>query len=80
MTFNEATSQTLIDLHTVTLAETMAKRSGKSKTECVREFMASKTYELLIDRESYLCLESPAYVLDMYDAELSGDWERWLEV
>jgi hypothetical protein len=78
--FNENTSQALIDLHIVILIETLAEREGKSKTYCVREFMSSKTYELLADPESYLCLESPAYILDMLDAERSGDWDRWLEV
>jgi len=80
MMFNENTSQLLIDFHVAKLAETLAERNGKPKTACVREIMASKTYELLADRESFLCLESPAYVLDMYDAERSGDWDRWLEV
>jgi hypothetical protein len=78
--FNENTSQALIDLHIVKLTETLAEREGKSKTDCVREFMASKTYELLVDPESYLCLESPAYILDMLDAERAGNWDRWLEV
>ncbi|MDR0382055.1 MAG: hypothetical protein LBH86_08710 [Oscillospiraceae bacterium] len=78
--FNEKTGQALIDLHVVKLVETLAEREGKSKTDCVREFMATKTYELLADPESYLCLESPAYILDMLDAERSGDWDRWLEV
>lgn len=78
--FNENTCQALIDLQVVNLTETLAGREGKSKTDCLREFMASKTYELLAEPESYLCLESPAYVLDMLDAERSGDWDRWLEV
>ena len=78
--FNENTSQALIDLHIVKLVETLAERDGKSKTNCVREFMATKTYELLADPESYLCLESPAYILDMLDAERAGNWDRWLEV
>ena len=42
--------------------------------------MKSKTYALLINPESFLYLESPAYVLDMVDAEQRGDWDRWLEV
>jgi hypothetical protein len=78
--FNENTCQALIDLHVVKLTETLAGREERSKTECVREFMESKTYELLTDPESYLCLESPAYIMDMLDAERSGDWDRWLEV
>jgi hypothetical protein len=42
--------------------------------------MATKTYDLLIESGSYLYLESAEYVLDMLDAELSGDWERWMEI
>jgi hypothetical protein len=78
--FDKKTSQVLIDLHTVKLTEILVRREGKSKTECLREFMATKTYELLTDPESYLCLESPAYVMDMLEAERAGNWERWLEV
>jgi hypothetical protein len=80
VTFDEKTSRALIDLHTVKLTEVLAKRGGKSKTECIRELMATKTYALLIDPESYLCLESPAYIMDMLDAEHKGDWDRWLEI
>ena len=78
--FNDNTCQALIDLHVVKLTETLAEREGKATTDCVRELMESKTYELLADPESFLCLESPAYILDMLDAERSGDWDRWLEV
>ena len=78
--FNDSTCQALIDLHVVKLIETLAERERISKTDCIREFMASKTYELLADPESFLCLESPAYILDMLDAEHSGNWDRWLEV
>jgi hypothetical protein len=30
--------------------------------------------------KSFLYLEAAPYVEDMLDAELSGDWESWLEV
>jgi hypothetical protein len=62
------------------VVEALAKKSGMSVTETLRELMKSKTYVLLLNPESYLYLESPTYVLDMIDAELSGDWDRWLEV
>ena len=42
--------------------------------------MTTKTYELLANPKSYLYLEAAPYVEDMLDAELSGDWERWMEV
>jgi hypothetical protein len=80
LTYNEDTRRALIDLHTVRLAERLAEREGVSKTDSLRAFMETKTYELLEDPESYLCLESPAYILDMLDAERARDWERWLEV
>jgi hypothetical protein len=30
--------------------------------------------------KSFLYLEAAPYVEDMLDAELSGDWESWMEV
>jgi hypothetical protein len=62
------------------VVDALAKKSGTAVTETLRELMKSKTYVLLLNPESYLYLESPTYVLDMIDAELSGDWDRWLEV
>ncbi|MDR1532003.1 MAG: hypothetical protein LBS62_07440 [Clostridiales bacterium] len=79
VTFNENTSKLLIDLQAATLVDALAKAETKNATDCLREFMTTKTFELLADPESYLCLESPAYVMDMLDAERAGDWERWLE-
>ena len=78
--FNENTNQALINLHIVRLIEKISEKEDKSTTEIIREFMASKTYDLLVDRESYLYLESPAYILDMLNAEKEGDWNRWLEI
>ena len=49
-------------------------------TDAVRMFMTTKTYELLTNPKSYLYLESAVYVEDMLNAELSGDWESWMEV
>jgi hypothetical protein len=62
------------------VVDELAKKSGENVTETLRELMRSKTYALLLNPESYLFLESPAYVLDMIDAERRGDWDRWLEV
>jgi hypothetical protein len=79
VTFNEKTSRGLIDLHITKLVDTLAVNKGKSATDCLREFMTTKTYDLLCNPESYLCLESPAYIMDMLEAELSGNWGEWLE-
>ena len=43
-------------------------------------YMTTKTYELLSNPKSYLYLESAVYVEDMLNAELTGDWESWMEV
>ena len=58
----------------------LAKRDGVTHTDALRRFMSTETYELLLDPESYLHLESAEYVLDMVDAEESGDIDRWMEV
>jgi hypothetical protein len=42
--------------------------------------MATKTYNVLMKPNSQLYRESPAYVVEMVEAEQSGDWARWLEV
>ena len=80
ITWNEKTSRGLIDLHITKLVDAISVSEGKSTTDCLREFMATKTYDLLCDPESYLCLESPAYIMDMLEAERSGNWDEWLEV
>ena len=80
MLITEHTVPFCIDALTVRVSEEYAKTSGMSNTDALRFFMSSKTYELLIDPGSYLYLESLEYVLDMLDAELSGDWDRWLEI
>ncbi|MDR1204621.1 MAG: hypothetical protein LBL26_03950 [Peptococcaceae bacterium] len=80
MTVNEQSIDFFTDLVVTNVIDAIAERTGKTATETFRELMKSKTYELLIDPESYLFLESPAYVLDMVDAEERGDWDRWLEV
>ncbi len=46
----------------------------------MRDFMTTKTFSLLSTPQSYLYLESPMYILDMLEAEYSGDIERWLAV
>ena len=80
MITNENSTAFITDLLVTNVVDVLAKRSGKTVTDTLREFMKSRTYALLLNPESYLYLESPTYVLDMIDAEQSGDWDRWLEV
>ena len=65
------------------IAETVQKYAQDKSlpgTAALRFFMRTETYKLLANPESFLYLESVEYVLDMLDAELCGDIERWLEV
>ncbi|MCL1853430.1 MAG: hypothetical protein FWF88_10460 [Peptococcaceae bacterium] len=57
-----------------------AEKQGIPVTDAMRLFMATKTYELLTNPKSFLYLEAAPYVEDMLNAELSGDWESWMEV
>lgn len=68
------------DILAARLAEEIAKQKDVSLTKAVQLLMATKTYSLLIDKESYLYLESFEYIMDMLAAEESKDWSRWLEV
>ena len=62
------------------VADAYADNQKIPVTDAMRMFMTTKTYELLTNPKSYLYLESAAYVEDMLNAELSGDWESWMEV
>jgi len=62
------------------VADSYAEKQNIPVTDAMRLFMASKTYELLSNSKSYLYLEAASYVEDMLGAELSGDWESWMEV
>jgi hypothetical protein len=62
------------------VADAYAEKHNSTVTDAVRMFITTKTYELLANPKSYLYLESAAYVEDMLGAELSGDWESWMEV
>ena len=80
MMITEHTVPFCIDALTVRISEEYARMNGISNTEALRVFMATKTYELLIDPESYLYLESMEYIFEMLDAEFSEDWDRWYEI
>jgi hypothetical protein len=74
------TTELCQDIVATRLAGLLAEREGIPPTAAIRKLMMTETYALLLDPLSYLYLESVEYVLDMYDAELAGDMERWLEV
>jgi hypothetical protein len=82
MTDNQILQETefVADMTAAEVGRRYAECQGIPTTEGVREFMATKTYSLLVNSQSYLALESVEYVLDMLDAELSGNRERWLEI
>ena len=62
------------------VADAYAEKQKIPVTDAMRLFMTTKTYELLANPKSYLYLEAAPYVVDMLNAELSGDWESWMEV
>jgi predicted metal-dependent phosphotriesterase family hydrolase len=70
----------IADMTAAEVGRRYAKCKKLSTTEGIRLFMATKTYSLLVNPESYLALESVEYVLDMLKAELSGDLKRWLKI
>jgi hypothetical protein len=80
MTINDNTIQLCIDSVAADVSDMIAQREKISVTDAIREFFATKTYALLIRPASGLYLESNEYVYDMYDAEKTGDIERWLEI
>ena len=69
-----------IDILATQVTEEIAKESGISEKEAIRRFIDTRTYNLLVDKESRLYLESFEYVMDMLKAEENGNWDEWLEV
>jgi hypothetical protein len=67
------------DVLATRVAQMIAGRENITPTEAIRKLMATKTYDLLLEPESYLHLESAEYILYLYDAEQRGDWELWTE-
>ncbi|MDR1193155.1 MAG: hypothetical protein LBK98_03135 [Peptococcaceae bacterium] len=80
MNVNEQSIRFTIDVIAAKVAEMLSRETGKAATEALSDFMATKTYRLLLNPKSFLFLESPAYIIDMIAAEQSGDWGTWLEV
>jgi hypothetical protein len=79
MKISEQTVQFCIDTLAAEVAVKYAEKHTVSATEALRSIMATKTYDLLLDEKSFLYLESAEYVLDMLNAESTGDWKRWQE-
>ena len=77
---NDNVIDVCIESITAQVTDAYAENQKISVTDAMRKFMETKTYELLTNPKSYLYLESAAYVEDMLGAELSGDWESWMEV
>jgi len=68
------------DILATRLVQMIADRDSTTLTEALRKLMVTQTYDLLLDSESYLHLESVEYIWDMLAAEQRGDWERWMEI
>jgi hypothetical protein len=77
---NDNVIEVCIESIAAQVADSYAEKQKIPVTDAMRKFMETKTYELLTNPKSYLYLESAAYVEDMLNAELSGDWESWMEV
>jgi len=77
---NDNVIEVCIESIAAQVADAYAEKQKISVTDAMRKFMETKTYELLTNPKSYLYLESAVYVEDMLNAELSGDWESWMEV
>jgi hypothetical protein len=77
---NDKIVEICIESITAQVADAYAEGRQISVTESMRLFMTTKTYELLTNPKSFLYLESAAYVEDMLNAELAGNWESWMEV
>ena len=77
---NDSVIEICIESIAAQVVDNYAEKQHISVTDAIRLFMTTDTYALLSNPKSYLYLEAAPYVEDMLDAELSGDWERWLEV
>ena len=77
---NDNVIEVCIESIAAQVADAHAEKQKIPVTDAIRIFMTTKTYELLSNPKSYLYLESAIYVEDMLSAELSGDWESWMDV
>ena len=77
---NDNVVEVCIESIAAQVTDAYAEKQNIPVTDAMQMFMTTKTYELLANPKSYLYLESAIYVEDMLNAELSGDWESWMEV
>ena len=77
---NENIIEVCIESIAAQVADAYAEKQNIPVIDAMRLFMTTKTYELLTIPKSFLYLEAAPYVEDMLNAELSGDWESWMEV
>ena len=69
-----------IDIVATRLAEIISEKENIEHNEAVKKLMSTKTYKLLLNRETKLYLESVEHILDIIDAEEKNDIKRLLEV
>ena len=79
-TVSEGIIRIAIESLTAQVADSYAESRGITVTEALQFFMSTKTFELLVNPKSYLFLETAPYIEDMLVAELSEDWESWMEI
>jgi len=77
---NDNVVEVCIESIAAQVTDAYAEKQNMSVTDAMRLFMTTKTFELLTNPKSYLYLEAAPYVEDMLNAELSDDWESWMEV
>jgi len=77
---NDNIIEVCIESITAQVVDAYAEKQKTPVNDAMHLFMTTKTYELLTNPKSYLYLEAAPYVENMLDAELSGDWESWMEV
>jgi hypothetical protein len=77
---NDNVVEVCIESIAAQVADAYAEKQKIPVTDAMRLFMTTKTYELLTNPKSFLYLEAAPYVEDMLNAELSGNWESWMEV
>ena len=77
---NDSVIDVCIESIAAQVSDAFAEKRSIPVTNTLQMFITTKTYELLVNPKSYLYLESAVYVEDMLDAELSGDWDNWMEI
>lgn len=58
-----------VDVTVTLVTEELAEESGRPPEAVLKEFISSKTGELLYDESSKLWWTGPAYIVDMYRRE-----------